>query len=135
MYEAKRIMTRAVVTVQETTPIYRAMNLLVKYSISGLPVVDHLNRLVGVITEKDMIQLMVNETVPETNTVGHYMTRDVKSFTPETSAVEMSEFFSVHPLRRAPVVDDEGKLVGIVARRDILSIILTIRGQAESIDE
>ena len=79
-----------------------------------------------------MIQLLTDEKVPASKTVGDFMTREVKFFYPETSAVEMSEFFSMHPLRRAPVVDHDGKLLGIVARRDILSLILIIRGQAET---
>ncbi len=131
MYEAKRIMIRDVIAVKGDTPIYQAMNLLVKHAISGVPVVAEDNKLVGIITEKDMIQLLTDDSVPETNTVSDYMTREVKTFLPETSAVEMTEFFSIHPLRRAPVIDQYGVLVGIVARRDILSLILTVRGQAE----
>jgi CBS domain-containing protein len=133
MYEAKRIMTREVVTVKENTPIYDAMNLLIKHAISGLPVVDDEKKLIGVITEKDMIQILTDESIKPTQTVGEFMTREVKSFRPDTSPVEMAEFFSINPLRRAPVIDDEGTLIGVIARRDILSLILEIRGQSKSL--
>ncbi len=128
MFEAEHIMSKTVITVAIDTPIYEAMNLLVQHKISGLPVIDAQQRLRGIITEKDVIRFLLDENVDERQSVADYMNKDVKFFSPKDSVVSIAEFFVNNPFRRVPIVEN-GKMLGIVARRDIIVLMLKIRGK------
>ncbi len=121
-------MTKDVIAVTPMTPIYEAMNLLTENEISGLPVVDEDKRLVGILTEKDVLKILINSNIGEHDKVKDYMTTHVVSFSEETSATTVCEFFIKNPIRRVPIVK-EGKLIGIVSRRDIIHLILEARSK------
>ncbi len=127
MYDAQSIMSKDIVTINQNTPIYEVMNVLIGARISGLPVIDDDNNLVGMITEKDLMPLFKHHAVTN-ETVSDYMTKDVMTFSPDATIDEISEFFIKHAFRRVPIVKDK-KLVGMVARRDIISLIIHIWGQ------
>ena len=128
MLPIKSIMTTNVITVKPDTLIFDAMQLLVKHKISGLPVVDDEMRLVGILTEKDVLQLLVNEDITYKDTVMHYMTKKVVSFSENDSAIQVCQFLQKSHIRRVPIVKD-GKLIGIVSRRDIIALILEAKGK------
>jgi len=130
MYEAQSIMTKDIVTINQNTPIYEVLNVMIGARISGLPVVDDGNNLVGIITEKDLMPIFKHHSLTN-QTVADYMTKEVKTFSPEASIDEISEFFATHSFRRVPIVKDK-KLVGIVARRDIISLIIHLWGQKQT---
>ena len=128
MVPAKKIMTKDVIVVYPQTPIYEAMSRLTGNAISGLPVVDNEGRPVGIITEKDVLKILINSNIGAQDKVEDYMTRNVVSFDEETSATTICEFFMKNPIRRVPIVKD-GKLVGVVSRRDIIGLILESRNK------
>jgi len=119
----KSIMTREVVYVYPHVLIFDAIRLLPKYQISGMPVVDEEMNLVGILSEKDVLRILTTDKVNYEGTVADYMTRSVVSFNEDTSATEVSQFFQRNPIRRVPVTKD-GKLIGVVSRRDIINLIL-----------
>ena len=123
MVSVQSIMTNSVVSVKPETPIFDALNLLVKSRISGVPVVDRENRVVGIFSEKDVLEMLIDKNSDIKKTVDDYMTRDVVCFTEEDNAVDICKFFIKNDLRRVPIVKD-GKLVGIVSRRNIVELIL-----------
>lgn len=137
----KEIMTRNVITVKRTADLHEAARVLSDSRISGMPVVDDENRVVGVISEadvlvlagmarehtfKDILRNMLGEPSPARKTgnkVG-----DVMSFPPITSKAgdeigDVAKIFDERRIKRLPVVDDEGKLIGIVSRADIVRAI------------
>ena len=128
MVPAKKIMTTDVIVVNPKTPIYEAMTRLTGNAISGIPVVDNDQRLVGIITEKDVLRILINSNIGAQDKVEDYMTKNVVSFEEETSATIICEFFIKNPIRRVPIVKD-GKLTGIVSRRDIIGLILESRNK------
>lgn len=132
MFEVKTIMTKDVITVYPETHIYDAMLLLIEKKISGLPVVDKANNLVGIISEKDMLNLLIEKDISGKESVNDYMTKQVKSFSPDDSAITVCEFFINNNVRRVPIAD-KGKLVGVVSRRDIIKLILKVRGKSARI--
>ncbi|NIP24910.1 MAG: CBS domain-containing protein, partial [Phycisphaerae bacterium] len=75
MLKAKEIMTTNVVSVTKDTPIYEAMELLIKHEITGMPVVDDDMTLVGVISEKDCLRLFYADEEEKNQTVQHFMTQ------------------------------------------------------------
>ncbi len=127
----RSIMTREVKTVLPDTLIFDAMRLLPKYQISGLPVVDEGNKLVGILTEKDVLKILTQEKISYQDTVSKYMTKRVVSFKEDASALTVCRFFQRNPIRRVPIVKD-GELIGVVSRRDIICLILEAKSNFAS---
>ena len=122
LVKAKSIMTKEIITVRNDSEIREAMYILVKKQISGLPVVDSKMQLVGIVSEKDILRLLFSGG-QEGKTVADCMTKNVISFGPDESVVNVCAFFITNPYRRVPIVDN-GKLVGVLARRDVISLLL-----------
>jgi CBS domain-containing protein len=121
MLTAAAIMTKNLVTIHPEASIKEAIELLLKESISGLPVVDHQDRLVGVISEFAMLAMVYDNDV-QNQTVGQHMTREVISVEADDSISRIADLCIVHRVRRLPVMKD-GRLVGLIARRDVLSAL------------
>jgi CBS domain-containing protein len=98
---------------------------MVAKNITGLPVVDDDMRLLGIVTEKDVLELLYeNEEKPDT--VGHYMTENVTTFDQNDSVVDIADSFLKNHFRRVPILAD-GKVVGVISRKDIIAYILKLR--------
>jgi CBS domain-containing protein len=110
--EVRDVMTTQVITVKEDQTRQQAAQLLSQHRISGLPVVNDDNAVVGVVTEYDVIGR-------EGNNVGDIMSRSVISVTPETDLEEARRILVLERIKRL-VVLDQGKLVGIVSRADLV---------------
>jgi CBS domain-containing protein len=122
--QAKRvrdIMTTDLLNVTPETEIMRAVHLLVTEDVSGLPVVDQQGMLLGILTERDCIEVALHAGYFDEigGSVEQYMTTPVESVNPDSTLMDLAELFAHSPFRRCPVVD-EGKLVGLICRRDIL---------------
>ena len=126
--DVSEFMTKRVRTLTADTPILRAVDLFVKYSISGAPVVEGNTRVVGVLSEKDCLRLVAEGVAGEVvrGTVGDYMTKEVKTLSPTMDIYYVAGLFLRNPYRRYPVVD-EGKLVGVISRHDVLKAIQRLR--------
>jgi CBS domain-containing protein len=122
MHETKEIMSPDVVTVKPDTPLAQVVEVLVDNDITGVPVVDDDGTLLGVITEKDVLGLLAQ---PETGEgpARDYMTTDVVHFDQEEDLIAICESLVNNRFRRVPILSD-GKLVGIISRRDVIKYIL-----------
>jgi CBS domain-containing protein len=123
MISISDIMSTDLKTVTPTTPIYEALDLLAKNRVSGLPVVDNFNQVVGIITEKDVLRILIDKNLDVKKLVYDYMSREVICFTEDDDAIDICKFFLRNNIRRVPIVRD-GKLVGVVSRRDIVPLIM-----------
>ena len=123
MIPIRGLMTRDVKYVTADVPVYEALEMLKTHKVSGLPVVDREMNVVGILSEKDVLRILFDPKEYIQYTVEHYMTREVICFTEDDDAVEVCKFFIRSHIRRVPIVKD-GKLIGVVARRDIISSIL-----------
>ncbi len=110
--KAEDVMTTRVITVTENQTKQQAARLLADHRISGLPVVNANNVVVGVVTEYDVIS-------KEGQTVGEIMTRGVISVTPDTDLEDVGHILVHERIKRLPVLDS-GRLVGIVSRADLV---------------
>jgi CBS-domain-containing membrane protein len=106
------VMTTRVITVTENETKQQAARLLSQHRISGLPVVNDHNVVVGVVTEYDVIS-------KEGPTVREIMTRGVISVTPDTDLEEVRHILVHERIKRLPVID-KGRLLGIVSRADLV---------------
>ncbi len=126
MLKAKDIMTVNVVSVKKDTPIYEALELLAKYNITGIPVVREDMILVGVLSEKDVLRLFYAHEGEEEGTVNDFMTQPAVHFDEKESLLDICDCLMNNYFRRVPVTS-EGKLVGIISRKDIVNYILQLR--------
>jgi CBS domain-containing protein len=115
---AADIMTSPVIVAKGDTLLLDAIRLLLRWNVSGLPVVDEEDNLIGVITEYDVLKFSFSGYAKDT-TVEKAMTTQVLSFFMDTDIETLINCFASKRVRRVPIVDN-GKVVGLVSRRDIL---------------
>lgn len=146
--KAKDIMTTEVISVKEDDIVEDVTSLLIKNKISGVPVVNEENEVVGIVTETDLIFRDKDVNMPsyvpllggfilldsvkkfekELRKAAAYKVKDLMS-TPVVKVYEDDEVREVvntmleKRINRVPVIDKDGKLKGIIARSDILSHI------------
>ncbi|MCI0332169.1 MAG: CBS domain-containing protein [Planctomycetes bacterium] len=122
MLTAGAIMTSNLVTVRPDASIEEAIDLLLKEQISGLPVIDDDDRLIGVITEFALLAMAYDRRV-KNHTVSQHMTRDLITVEVDDPISRVADLCIVHRVRRLPVIK-EGLIVGVIARRDVLRALI-----------
>ena len=136
------VMTTSVVTVDRITPYQEIDRLLTQHKISGMPVLKIGREVAGVVSEADLLaaedetsrQARMASSAgrrwrlrpqPHVNlTAGTLMTAPAITINPDATIPAAARLMNTHHVRRLPVVDEDGKLVGIVSRRDLLSVFL-----------
>jgi CBS domain-containing protein len=124
MLKAKEIMSKTLSTVQPDQNLLEAMEILVCKEVSGLPVVNEEDELIGIITEKDILNFVFSGNL-KTTRVREAMTKKVVSFSPDEDVDTIALAIGQQRFRRVPIVEGN-KVVGIVSRRDILRSSLQI---------
>ena len=120
--KASDIMTTNVITAKKDMVLTDVMALLLRWHISALPIVDDEDKMVGIVSEIDLVNLTFDGNAADT-IAEEVMVTDIVSFSPNTELAGLVQSFSKRHLRRVPIID-KGKVVGIVSRRDILREIL-----------
>jgi len=154
---ASDVMTANVITVTPETTVRDLAALLGRHGISGVPVVDAANDLVGIVSEGDLLHRAETGTMRRTatrrtrwldwltsdqdvardylkshaRTVRDVMTRDVISVSETTGLDEIADLLETRRVRRLPVLRD-GKLVGIVSRANLVRALAMIQDQPTS---
>lgn len=141
---AADIMTRQVLAVGPDTPVHDVARLLLDNDISGVPVVDN-GRVIGIITEADLIVREANVRFPSYlqildtflifgdrhrydeevrralgSKASEVMTENVETISPDLEIGEVARRMFEHKINRLPVVGDDGVMVGIISRTDII---------------
>jgi CBS domain-containing protein len=135
-------MTTTVVTVDRITSYQEIARLLTQHKISGVPVLSMGRHVTGVVSESDLLaaedktaqQARLHAQAPRrwrlrqprrtAMTAGTLMTTPAITVDPGTTLPGAARLMNTHHVRRLPVVDAKGRLVGIVSRRDLLSVFL-----------
>lgn len=106
------------ITIRPKEQIYKALELMHKYKISGLPITDENNRLVGILTNRDIrFETRLNLPVEEV------MTRELVTVPLGTSLEEAEKLFHKHKIEKILMVDEEYHLKGLITYKDILKRI------------
>jgi CBS-domain-containing membrane protein len=131
------VMTRPVLTARAATPVKELARIMVEHQISALPVLDEDDRLIGVVSEADVI-LKQGHQIPRQphwwesptqqtavrraagDTARELMSAQPITIGPRASLAQAARLMSDHAVKRLPVVDDQGGLVGVVSRGDLL---------------
>lgn len=124
-------MSKNMVLFKKDQSVIEVVEKLIKYRISGGPVVDDNHRVIGVISEGDCIK-QISESryynMPmEDTSIEKYMSKSVDTMTPEINLFDAANIFLNSKRRRFPVVED-GKIIGIVSQKDILRTCLLLKG-------
>ena len=132
------LMTKDVVTVKKETSLIEAARRLTGLRISGMPVVDDKDMVIGVVGELDIISAvggqkssgvknifrrMLGEPVPsqkEGDTVGDVMSTPPITIGPTEDIREAAHILEGHRIKRIPVIDEFGRLIGVISRADIV---------------
>ena len=112
---AKDIMTRDVITVSPTATIKNLAMTLIKNQISGAPVAGRNGKIIGVVSEADIVAKKGKD-------VKTIMSKNIISVTEETAVEEIAKLMTTHRIKRLPVMRGSD-VVGIVSRADIVSAI------------
>ncbi len=147
--KVSEIMTTEVLTVKRDTSVNEVAKVMGAKDISGVPVVDDENHVVGIITELDLIVRNTRLEMPRFIEVMDWgriplerprhaqerlqhmlgtqavdiMTGKVETVGPETSVEDLAELMVKHRVNPVPVVDADGKLIGIVSRADLVDMM------------
>ena len=118
--DVERTMTREVVTCRPEDSLERAARRLHRHDLGGLPVVDQAGRLEGMLTDRDicMAALQRGRALREI-AVREAMTRDVVSLSPSQSLLFAAELMGQFQVRRLPVLDGGGRVLGILSLVDL----------------
>jgi CBS domain-containing protein len=130
---AQDVMTRPVVTVTPETTVKYAASLLASYGYTALPVVDDDDRLIGIVTEADLVRDRFprdarsrraddEDPVPPGSDVADVMTIPAIGMSARTDVTELVTAMRDGKIRSMPIVDGS-RLVGIVTRRDLVRVI------------
>ncbi len=112
---AKDIMTKDIITVEPTMTIKKLAMTLIKNQISGAPVTGKNGRIIGVVSEADI----VGKKGKDVRTI---MSKKIISVREDTPVEEIAQVMTTHKIKRVPVMHDD-EVVGIVSRADIVSAI------------
>jgi CBS domain-containing protein len=120
-------MSSPVITVSPTSPAHRAAALLVTHGYSGAPVVDRSGKLVGMVTEADLIRGQIPSGsvaggAPARPSVAQVMSRPATRVCPHDELADAAALMIDTRSRAIPVVE-AGRLVGILTRRDVLRVV------------
>jgi CBS domain-containing protein len=114
-------MTPNPTTVETGTTAQEAARTMGSENVGSLPVVDG-DRLVGVVTDRDLAIRVLAEGKNGSTAVGEVASKDVVTVDPQQSLEEAARLMAQHQLRRLPVVEEDGKLVGILAQADLAQL-------------
>jgi CBS domain-containing protein len=147
--KARDVMVSPVITVGENETVRDVARLLIAKRISAVPVVDGAGKLVGIVTEANLmhrteagtehsyswwLSLFLGDRAIAADYVKSHalkvkdiMTRDVKTAEPETPLCEIADLFEENHIKRVPIVSKGGDLVGIVSRANIIQAVASAK--------
>ncbi|MEV0966002.1 CBS domain-containing protein [Streptomyces sp. NPDC049910] len=140
------VMTPDVIRASRETPFRDVAELLARHRVSGLPVVDADDKVLGVVSETDLVRRRAAKArrarggrlrLPEVRrrarvaaaearamTAGRLMSTPAITVHPEQRVADAAQVMERHHIKRLPVVDEEDRLIGIATRRDLLRVFL-----------
>jgi CBS domain-containing protein len=146
--QARDIMTQALITVGANTTIREMAEILVEHKISGLPVVDGQGKVIGMVSEGDLMQTKLAPKIPDAlsilgaiiyynglkeykeafrkiaaATAEEIMTKKIIAVQAEEDISRVGQLMLEHHIKRVPVLEDT-KLVGIISRSDMVKMLL-----------
>jgi citrate synthase len=127
------VMSRPVVTAQPAETVAVAAQRMSEGKVGSVVVIDHDERAIGILTERDMIRLAAAGSDASTAKVSEWMTGEPDTIDPNVEARAAFSRLSEHGYRHIPVVDGQ-RLVGIVSMRDLMRVAMIQPAEAQAQD-
>ena len=130
MYEPAKVrdyMARQLITLSPEMEILRAVSILLKNDIGAAPVVNDTGSLVGILTERDCMKVVLNAGYHSEygGQVAEFMSPEVETIAASESIVDVAKLFFGQRFHRYPVLEN-GRLVGQISRRDVLRALANL---------
>lgn len=131
--KVRDVMTPDVITISPNVPLKEAAVVMTRHRISGLPVTDG-GQVVGIITESDFVSRLADEgeglisllfgrkEAEVSGLVGDAMTPNPHTIGPDESVAAAARRMAEERVKRLPVVETDGRLVGVVSRADLMAV-------------
>ena len=148
--KASDVIVANIISVSPAAPVREVARVLLSNQISAVPVLDELGRLIGIVSEgdlkrraelhtehrrswwlslfsnKDKEALAVEFMKAHSQSVTDVMTRDVITAAPDTPLREIAGLLEKNHIKRVPIIDEEGKVLGIVSRANLIQALATL---------
>ena len=132
----RELMTTNPKTVEPSATVVDAARVMKQQDVGPVPVVENGDRLAGIVTDRDIVLRVVAEgRDPQSTTVGETMSRDLATVDPDQPLDEALRLMARHQIRRLPVCEEDGRLVGIVAQADIATELGDDRVTGQVVEE
>jgi CBS domain-containing protein len=136
MTKACDIMTSDPVCVRPEDSAQTAAQIMRSQHVGPVPVVDHQNRLVGIVTDRDLaIKVVAEGRNPRSTKVAEVMSRDPYTATPNADVELVIQTMEEHQVRRVPITEDDRRLIGIVSQADVATRMHQPAKVAEIVEE
>jgi CBS domain-containing protein len=151
--QARDVMVSPVITVGKIATVRDVAKILLEKRISAVPVVDHTGKVIGIVTESDLmhraeagterpyswwVRFLAGDAMIAADYVKSHaakvediMTSNVVTATPETPLHEIAALLEEHQIKRVPIVNKDGDLVGIVSRSNLVQVVASARPKLE----
>lgn len=115
------------ITFQKDSEIMEVVETLLRNRITGAPVLDEDGKILGMIDDKDCLKVIFDSAYydqpKDTNKVEHFMSGTLRTVSDKSDIYDVANIFLTSIFKRLLVIDDDGRLVGQISRRDILRAI------------
>jgi CBS domain-containing protein len=151
--QARDVMASPVITVGKNATVREVANILLEQRISAVPVIDNADKVIGIVTESDLMHraeagterayswwlhfltddatMAADYVKSHTAKVQDVMTSDVVTAAPETPLHEIAILLEERRIKRIPIVSKDGNLVGIVSRANLIQAVASARPKIE----
>lgn len=128
------LMTANVSCVQPSDTIQQAAQIMKSMNVGSVPVCEN-KRVAGIITDRDIVTNAVAANRTDNVKVSACMSQQVVTCTPETDAHEAADLMAQHKIRRLPVVDASGQLVGICSIGDLATVDIHVNEAGDALSK
>lgn len=125
---ARDMMRRNLVTLDPEMDVLAAIDVLLRHRISGAPVVDQWGKFLGIFSEKSSLQFVIDaayDSLPSANLM-RFVDTEPPTINEDTDLLTIAQTFLDASCRRLPVLDQDGRLLGQLSRRDLLQAARTV---------
>lgn len=129
-----QVMDKTFVTLKEAMDVYKAIDVLLNKQVTSAVVVDDYDRIVGILSEKDCLNLLTKGAyhgLPSAK-VSDFMTKKVVTSSPNIDILEAANIFLKHFFRRLVIADEDHKMIGQITRRDLLRVIRKLKKEEKT---
>ena len=128
-WKLRSVMTEDVVSVLPDTRFKECVDMIRVHRVGALPVIDAAGRLLGILTESDLLRkeegpVGRDQSRAAARTAAEAMTRALTTSNPDATVAEAARLMHAASVRHLPIIDAEGRLIGIVSRADLLKVFL-----------